>query len=345
MRKILQLFVVLFLGNNLINAQNINWSGIMKDNAGNPLANTNVTLTFSILEGAAETLAYRETHTASTGSSGFLSAEIGGGTANFGNFIGLDFSKAYKLRTEANSGNGNVLLGLSGFKAVPLAKTAEVSKTAQKVANGNGSIELGNNGTVYFKDGQLVTAMIFNGDLRLPKLGFAANESDKQLVVDHNGTLKHKVITPDTSLKYLSVDGSSFQAPGYEYSPVRGFYNVNGATNIFAFAGVNLPDGAMIKRIDVNFLDSSPTTGLNFRLSRVTSNLSYGEIASFSTGKTTSYSGWKTGSSDPAEFATSTVNNKDYSYNLWVKGDSTWPTTLNILAVASVIIVYTEATP
>ena len=339
MRKIVQLFLVLFLANNLIIAQNINWSGIMKDNAGNPLANTNVALTFTVLEGASETVVYRESHNVITGSSGFLSAEIGGGTVNLGVFANLDFTKPYKLRTEADSGNGNVILGISEFKAVPLAKSAniaEYSKSAEKIQKGNSSIEIDNDNQILIKENGATSLSVQNGKVVIPGL---AGSPYSLVQLTSNGTLQIKQHFPN---KEFSVSSAQVIPPGFKYQFNTGLYNETGDTNIKYYVGLNLPDGRL-RSLTMEFLDNTPTSGITVRLYRIGRDPSNSTertlIASVSSTSAFANSNWNSKTTEITDPLHTTILNYYFSYVLEISSTN-WIKDADKLALNKILVNY-----
>lgn len=324
MKTFLTLSVLLIFGSAFLTAQNINWSGLMKDNAGNALANTNVALTFSILEGPGETLVYRETHNATTGSSGLVSAEIGGGTVSTGVFANLDFTKAYKLRTEADSGNGNVVLGVSEFKAVPLAKSANsavTAKSTEKMQKGNSSIEIDNN-AILIKENGTTSVSIQNGKLVIPAL---AGSGEELLQIANDGSIELKTVRYRTD--YYNITGAGLNYPGFEYSAGDGFYNALGSASSSATIPLNLPHGASLERMTMEFKDTTAASGLIARLIAIPDNrmLVYGPLATVQSAKEFTHYSWLSLSTDVFSPSRKVVRNDLYSYYLHISGTDGWP--------------------
>lgn len=325
MKKILQLFVLLFLGNSFINAQNINWSGIMKDNAGNALADTSVSLTFSILEGPTEVLVYREKHNVTTGSAGLVSAEIGAGTPNAGNFATLDFTKPYKLRTEANSGNGNVILGTTDFKAVPLAKSAnsaETAKTSERLQKGNSSIEIGSNNQILIRENAATVLNVKNGKLVLPAL--AGGEAELVQVAS-DGSLERKPAR--LRKEYYSIDAAGVHLPpGFEYNRTDGLYNVSGdKTTRFAIP-VNLPHGAIITGMTMDFKDDTSQSGIVADLREIFTNRNQAlaSIVEVKSSMVFRSPNWTSLYSNDVDQSRNKVKNDKSTYFLWIYATDGW---------------------
>lgn len=118
-----QLFYLFFLCTFFGFAQSgINYSAIIKDNAGTVLTNQNVTLEFSIFQGVSQTLVYTETHSVTTNANGYVNAVIGQGTITFILGSGVSFeSDRHFIETKIDSGSGLVSLGITELNAVPYA--------------------------------------------------------------------------------------------------------------------------------------------------------------------------------------------------------------------------------
>ena len=111
--KILPLLALLFMLSGTATAQKgINYKALIKDNSGNVVANQNITIEFSILEGPEIGFldpVYIETHTVTTDANGIVIANIGEGnpdagyedayeTINWGSFFGSHFLKVQIVR-------------------------------------------------------------------------------------------------------------------------------------------------------------------------------------------------------------------------------------------------------
>jgi len=107
-------------------AQNgINYKAIIKDDLGNVVADDLVQVQFKILQGAAQTNIYEESHTPTTDANGLVIVNIGEGTVVSGDFETIDWaSDDTFLNVQLNTGSGLVDLGTTEFKAVPYALNA-----------------------------------------------------------------------------------------------------------------------------------------------------------------------------------------------------------------------------
>ncbi|MDW7692567.1 tail fiber domain-containing protein [Flammeovirgaceae bacterium SG7u.111] len=110
--------------------QGINYKALIKSEGNDVLANQNIIMQFTILEGAGQTVIYQETHNPATDANGIVIVNIGEGTVVSGIFEDIDWSgEILSLKTEINTGNGLVDMGTTAFKSVPMALS---SITAQK---------------------------------------------------------------------------------------------------------------------------------------------------------------------------------------------------------------------
>ncbi len=116
---LLMLFVV-----SVSAQQGINYKAIIKDASGNVVANQNIEIQFSILQGAAQTMVYQEANNPDTDASGLILLNIGEGNVISGDFTSIDWgSDTHFLKTEIDLTGGTNFtdLGTTEFKAVPYA--------------------------------------------------------------------------------------------------------------------------------------------------------------------------------------------------------------------------------
>ncbi|MGC9343092.1 MAG: hypothetical protein ACP5E3_10350, partial [Bacteroidales bacterium] len=119
MKKELILVVFLFLF-GLLNAQHIplgiNYQAIARDNAGNELKSTNLSVRLSIISGSADGNAvYSETHSVTTDPFGLFNLVIGQGSYYAGavsDFKDINWGEAsHFLKVEVNFGDGYISMG------------------------------------------------------------------------------------------------------------------------------------------------------------------------------------------------------------------------------------------
>jgi len=131
-KHILQTLALLLLVFVASAQQGINYKAIINDAEGNALANTEVTVQFTILENST-TNVYQETHSTTTDANGIIIINIGEGTPISGDFSIIDWgSNPYFLKVEINKGDGLIDLGTTEFKAVPYALYAKTAEDAAK---------------------------------------------------------------------------------------------------------------------------------------------------------------------------------------------------------------------
>ena len=114
-------FLLLFCTISVHAQQGINYKAQINDASGSILANQNVTLEFTVLEGVAQTNVYQETHSTTTDANGLVILSIGTGTTTdtFSDINWNNFN--HSLQVRADTGAGFVNLGTSQFNAVPYA--------------------------------------------------------------------------------------------------------------------------------------------------------------------------------------------------------------------------------
>jgi uncharacterized protein (TIGR02145 family) len=161
---VLQILVLLFFAITTSAQQGINYKAIVHDENGNALANTPVTVQFTILANGI-TNVYKEIHHPVTDDKGIILLNIGEGTLISGEFESIDWrSSPHFLKTEINSGDGLTDMGSTEFKSVPYSIHAQTSSGIPDyidfdgVANGDVLVYDGNvfkpsQFDFYYKDG------------------------------------------------------------------------------------------------------------------------------------------------------------------------------------------------
>lgn len=102
---ILSFFILLFCFT--VQAQSFNYQTIVRNNSGNPQANTAVNLRFTILETASSGVLYRELQNPTTDQYGWLSLTVGTGIPVTGAFASIDFSVKRYLLVECSTDGGS----------------------------------------------------------------------------------------------------------------------------------------------------------------------------------------------------------------------------------------------
>lgn len=128
--KNILLFLLSLIFAVIANAQQgINYKAIINDANGKILANTAITVQFTILQNGT-TSVYSETHTPTTDANGIIIVDIGEGTVINGDFNAIDWgSDPHYLNTDIDKGEGLVDMGTTEFKTVPYALHAKTVET------------------------------------------------------------------------------------------------------------------------------------------------------------------------------------------------------------------------
>jgi hypothetical protein len=106
--------------------QGIPYQAIARNGQGQPLANTNVKVRFSILDSTATgTAVYVESHNTTTSALGLFTANVGMGNASTGTFSAINWGQNFKfLKVELDTtatGNSYIDLGTQQMMSVPYA--------------------------------------------------------------------------------------------------------------------------------------------------------------------------------------------------------------------------------
>lgn len=116
--------------------QGINYKALIKDNGGNVVANQNITVQFSILQGAVNV--YQETHNPTTDANGIVIVNIGEGTTA-DDFSSINWeSDDHFLNVQIDTGSGLTDMGTTQFMAVPYAISAANVSGLEAIDEGNG---------------------------------------------------------------------------------------------------------------------------------------------------------------------------------------------------------------
>ncbi|PTX62203.1 trimeric autotransporter adhesin [Kordia periserrulae] len=124
---LLLLLSIFYVGMHHAQTRGINYKALISNNTGAPLANQNVTVQFTILEGNMMTTeVYKESHTTTTDDNGIIIVNIGEGNIISGNFTSISWGlDTHFIKTEIDTGSGFVDFGTTEFKTVPYALYAE----------------------------------------------------------------------------------------------------------------------------------------------------------------------------------------------------------------------------
>jgi len=132
MKKILSIIVIsLVFSISLVaqTPQSFNYQAVARDNSGNILANKNIAIKISILDGSISgTTQYVETQNPQTNQFGLFTLEIGKGTVTSGTFANITWAngpKFVKIEMDVNNGTNFTLVGTSQLLSVPYALYSE----------------------------------------------------------------------------------------------------------------------------------------------------------------------------------------------------------------------------
>lgn len=100
--------------------EKMNYQGVARDNTGNILANTGISLRLTVRSGSVSgTIVYRETHSVTTNVLGLFNVQIGGGTVVSGTVAGIDWSaNTYYVETELDPAGGSSYTSLGALQLV-----------------------------------------------------------------------------------------------------------------------------------------------------------------------------------------------------------------------------------
>ena len=133
LKKHLMVILLLITNNAFAQVpQGIPYQAIARNGQGQPLANTNVKVRFSILDSTATgTAVYVEYHSTTTSALGLFTANVGVGNASAGTFKIINWGQNYKfLKVELDTtatGNSYIDLGTQQMMSVPYALYAKQS--------------------------------------------------------------------------------------------------------------------------------------------------------------------------------------------------------------------------
>ncbi|RZV69042.1 MAG: hypothetical protein EX254_01670, partial [Flavobacteriaceae bacterium] len=129
--------------------QGINYKALIKDNLGNVVDSQSVTVQLSVLEGAAMSTSYSESHNPITDANGLVVLDIGQGTPISGTFAGINWgADDHFLNVQVDIGGGLVDMGTTQFMAVPYALSSSDHRwenVGSHIYNDTQSVNIGSN--------------------------------------------------------------------------------------------------------------------------------------------------------------------------------------------------------
>lgn len=159
--------------------QKMSYQTVLRNSSNATLANTQVRVKTSVLQGTASgTAVYVETHLASTNVNGLVSLQIGTGTATFGSFAGINWAAGpYFIKTETDPAGGTnySITGTQEMLSVPYALYAATSGvTDNNWTVNNGDIVSGG-GVIGIPPDVIVRSSLGIGFDMVPGNDFGAN--------------------------------------------------------------------------------------------------------------------------------------------------------------------------
>lgn len=134
--------------------QKINYQAVVRNAAGVPVTNQNVSLRFSVLDGSSSgTTVYSETQSVTTNTFGLANVQIGAGTPVSGTFAAINWgaaSKFLKVEADITGGSTYAVLATLEMVSVPYAMNAQTSNdnrwtlaTNDITSNNTGNVGIG----------------------------------------------------------------------------------------------------------------------------------------------------------------------------------------------------------
>lgn len=272
MKKIL--FITgLFLGTILTFAQapeKMSYQAIIRNASGQLLQNQSVAVKASILQGSSSgTVVYSERLTGTTNANGLLSVEIGGGTILSGTFNTINWSSGnYWLKTETDPSGGTnySIVGTSQLLSVPYAMYAKSSgggSSSQWTTSGN-NISNSNTGNVGIGINSPSEKLEVNGSIKITDGNQALG---KVLTSDATGKGNWKQLMRN---EILAVSPLSFVSPNNNHKTgIVKTYFPNPISGASLTTPLHLPNGAVITKIIIHYLDNNYTKNFTFSLGKV----------------------------------------------------------------------------
>ena len=197
--------------------QLINYQAVARDNQGNALQNTAVSVRFTVRDVAATgTPIYQETQSATTNQFGLFSVSIGSATPVLGTFAGINWgtgNKYLQVELDPAGGSNYIDMGTTQLVSVPYAlyaKGAAGADTALYSANANEALHAGTADTALHAATANAALHAGTADTAL----YAASGGtpvDQTLIKDTDGNTKVQVeANPNENLIRFTVGGTEY---------------------------------------------------------------------------------------------------------------------------------------
>ena len=222
--------------------QAFKYQSIIRNAAGNPMANSALTIRATIHDGsAAGASVYQETHAVTTNPFGLINLEIGNGISVSGNFSAVNWGSGSKwIQIEADFGNGYLSMGTSQLLSVPYALYANNG-------NQNNWSLSGNTGTN--------PATSFMGTTDAKDVVFKTNNTERMRILS-GGNIGIGTPTPnfpfhlvgDMQATTLSMDATASNARLIVSEPNSAPFDYHGT---FPWMGINLANANNISKAGI----------------------------------------------------------------------------------------------
>ncbi|MDB5284142.1 MAG: Collagen triple helix repeat-containing protein, partial [Bacteroidota bacterium] len=276
----------------------VNYQAVARNPFGQPIPFQIISLRLTIIDSASSgPILYQETYSPTTNNYGLFTVVIGDGIPTIGNWAAINWAhgdKYLQVEMDQSGGSQYLFMGVSQLISVPYALYAETAGNSTSGATGptgvtgptgstgdtgttgstgvtgpTGPTAAGTTGqTLYFSATNTIssTSNLYNDGTNV---GVGTSNLTEKLEV--NGSVKipaannYKYAAPKR-LSY-SVSGAAFntESDHTRYIDSSGII-ITSRTVIWSrlFAGVNLPDGAVVTKVEAWLLDNDATAGNDF---------------------------------------------------------------------------------
>ncbi len=239
--------------------QGINYKAIIKDGDGNAIANTAVTIQFTILDGTAPIFA--ETHTPTTDANGIV-------IVNIGEFVEIgdlswNSNNPYFLNTKIDTGSGLTDMGTTEFKTVPYALHALNSSGSVTELNDLSDVQTNSNNSISIGQSPILNSYLIGST----SIGYGANTGEWGTALG-SGALGSNLSSRNTAIGAISLSrntsGASNTAVGFHaiqmnttgnYNTAIGYESLgellSGSNNIGIGNNAQVPNGQNSNQIQI----------------------------------------------------------------------------------------------